>query len=394
MPKTFKRRLPVNMSALDELSAEIRYGSEHERQWETHGNSFVERHPYLVGYLFMFSLWGLALASHLMMFLMSFLFLYFISDFMTNHVRRYVPFIPRALMFSVLYVVILATIFFLTYKVLPALAKQLPELVNQLQAQLTKELKLVSREYGLTRYVDIDQIRAAVLQASTGFLKFLMDSLTPLYKGVIQFIFALVMNAFLYYDMEKIDDVFGRKPGSMMTFLYNFIGVRLRIFYFYFKRVMGGQVIIAAINTVASAIVILAVGLPHPILMISLVFFCGLFPVVGNLVSNIILCINAFVSIGPWGTGVFFILLVTVHKLEYFLNSKIIGGIVRLPMTITLAALIFCEVLFSIPGLILAIPLALFTRHELEHIPGFPDYAIEEEAVPGEPDVRDLSAEE
>lgn len=357
---------------LDILTARIRYGSEVEALWEKRGNILVENHPYLIGYISIIGLAILAFSSHLTTFFLSFLFLYFISDFMANDVRRWMPFLPKMLMFSILYILVIVLILLLTYKIVPGMAKQFPELANQLQTQITRQLKDASHQYNLTRYIDLEHLRAAVVEASSGFLRFLMNSLSPLYKGIIQFIFALVINLFLYLDMEKIDEVFRRKPHSMMGFLYDFIGVRLRIFYFYFKRVMGGQVIISTINTVISAPVIVALGLPHPLLMIFVVFFCGLFPVVGNLVSNSVLCISAFVSIGMWGTGVCLILLVTIHKLEYFLNSRIIGGIVRLPMTISLAALIFCEVLFGIPGLILAIPLTLFLRHELEHIPGFP----------------------
>ena len=96
------------------------------------------------------------------------------------------------------------------------------------------------------------------------------------------------------------------------------------------------------------------------------------------MISNTVLIINAFVSIGIWGSVICLLLLIGIHKLEYFLNSKIIGGIVRLPMAVTLGALIFCEVLLGIPGLILAIPLALFIRHEFEHIPGLSAAALEQ----------------
>jgi len=144
---------------------------------------------------------------------------------------------------------------------------------------------------------------------------------------------------------------------------------------------MGGQVIIALINTLISTVVIFALDLRHPYLMIFVVFFCGLFPVVGNLMSNSVLTINAFASTGMWGTVVCLILLIGAHKLEYILNSKIIGGIVHLPMAVSLAALIFCDVLLGVPGLILAIPLVLFVRHEFEHIrglvAGLPQQAVE-----------------
>ena len=214
-------------------------------------------------------------------------------------------------------------------------------------------------------------MKGSILKASNGILQFLANSLTPLYKGIIQFIFALAINLFFYFESEKVEQAFTRNPNSLMTFVFKFMQMRLKIFFIYFRRVMGGQVIIALINTAISTVVIFALDLRHPFLMIFVVFFCGLFPVVGNLMSNSVLTINAFVSTGIWGTIVCLIMLVGIHKLEYILNSRVIGGIVHLPMAVSLGALIFCEVLLGISGLILAIPLVLFVRNEFEHIRGF-----------------------
>jgi predicted PurR-regulated permease PerM len=48
------------------------------------------------------------------------------------------------------------------------------------------------------------------------------------------------------------------------------------------------------------------------------------------------------------------IFLVVIHKLEYFLNSKIIGDRIKNPMWLTLIALVIGEKLMGIPGMILA----------------------------------------
>src|SRR5438034_10307546 len=48
------------------------------------------------------------------------------------------------------------------------------------------------------------------------------------------------------------------------------------------------------------------------------------------------------------------IFLVAVHKLEYFLNSKIIGDLIKNPVWLTLLALIIGERFMGIPGMILA----------------------------------------
>lgn len=356
---------------LDKCVTEIRYRSGVEEPWETRPNLLVEKHPYIAGYICLAGLAVIFSISHLMAFVISFLFLYLISDFMTRDVHKRVPFVPRALLFSVLYIVVIVAILLVTHKVVPLLLKNFPELTSQLQVQIVKELKEANTKWNFAQYIDLDEVKSGVLKASTGILKFLVDSLSPLYKGFIQFVFALAINLLLYFESEKIDETFTRYPGSLMTFLYRFVQVRVRIFYVYFKRVMGGQFIISLINTSISTVAIVGLGLPHPFLMIFIVFFCGLFPVVGNLISNSVLILTAFVSIGVWGALVCLALLVIIHKLEYFLNSKIIGGIVKLPMAVSLGALIFCEVMLGIPGLILAIPLVLFVRHEFEHIPGF-----------------------
>lgn len=379
---------------LDEMVECVRDQSGFEEKWKNQGNTIVENHPYLVGYAFLIGLAVTFAVAHLMVFAISFLFLYFISDFMTRDVHRVVPFAPKALLFSLLYILVISSIILITYKVVPMMLKNFPELSNQLQVQIVKELKEASQRWDIAAYIDVDELKKSILKASTNILQFLANSLTPLYKGVVQFIFALAINLFFYFESDKVKEALTRDPNSLMTFIFKFIQLRLMIFYIFFRRVMGGQVIIALINTLISAVVIFALDLRHPFLMLFIVFFCGLFPVVGNLMSNSVLTINAFVSTGTWGMIICLILLVGVHKLEYILNSKIIGGIVHLPMAISLGALIFSDVLLGIPGLILAIPLVLFFRHEFEHIrglaPGLHRDAVDSGPMPARAPSADL----
>ena len=46
--------------------------------------------------------------------------------------------------------------------------------------------------------------------------------------------------------------------------------------------------------------------------------------------------------------------LIVLHKFEYFLNSKIIGGKIKNPMWLTLMGLVVGERLGGVPGMILA----------------------------------------
>ena len=116
---------------------------------------------------------------------------------------------------------------------------------------------------------------------------------------------------------------------------------------------MGAQIVISTINTAFTAIFVLIVQLPHTTLVIGLTFLCGLLPVIGNLISNTIIVGIAF-TVSPGRALVALMFLITIHKLEYFLNGKIIGERIHNPMWLTLLALIVGEKLMGIPGMILA----------------------------------------
>ena len=356
------------------------FTSETERIWNKRSNSFLEKHPLIAGYSFLAFILVLAWVSNLFIFIISFLFLYLISDFLTNDVRRFIPFMPKAILFSILYVAVIVLIIVMTYKVIPDIGKKMPTIAGRLQTEIVIHYTAASERWNLKEFIDPEEVRSAVVTATTTTIQFLMNRFKSVYIGAIYFIFALVINLLLYHDKRKISQVFGRKPKSLMFFLFTFVELRIRVFYFYFKQVMGGQIIISLINTVVSSIIVFGLHLPSPLLLIGLIFFCGLFPVVGNLVSNTILTIIAFVSIGLWAAGVCLILLVVIHKLEYFLNSKIISGIVNIPMVVSLTSLVIGEVILGLIGLMLAIPLLLFLRHEMEHIPGLVNGVTEKTA--------------
>ena len=59
------------------------------------------------------------------------------------------------------------------------------------------------------------------------------------------------------------------------------------------------------------------------------------------------------------------VFLVGIHKLEYFLNSKIIGDRIRNPVWLTLIALMIGERLMGIPGLVLAPVVLNYLRVEM-----------------------------
>lgn len=131
------------------------------------------------------------------------------------------------------------------------------------------------------------------------------------------------------------------------------LGVRFQTFFDSFSRVIGAQIIISLINTGLTAVFLLWNGFRFAPVLIILTFLCGLLPIVGNIISNTLIIFVAF-TISPKVALAALIYLVVIHKLEYFLNSKIIGDRIKNPMWLTLLGIVLGEKLMGIPGMILA----------------------------------------
>ncbi len=171
---------------------------------------------------------------------------------------------------------------------------------------------------------------------------------------VIFLVIGCVVAVSIFFNAQVVLD---RASHSVKDNLYALcadeIAQRFRSFYHSFVTVMGAQIIISTINTVLTSIFVFAVSLPHPVVVIGVTFLCGLLPVIGNLISNTVIVSISF-TISPKMAAGALAFLVTIHKLEYFLNSKIIGDRIKNPIWLTLLGLILGEKLMGIPGMILA----------------------------------------
>src|SRR5437016_4063591 len=155
-----------------------------------------------------------------------------------------------------------------------------------------------------------------------------------------------------------------RVKNNLYSICCDEVSTRFRDFYRSFATVIGAQITISLINTALTGIFLFAIQMPYAPLLIAVAFLCGLVPIVGNLVSNTVIVFVALtVSLK---LAIFaLVFLVVIHKLEYFLNSKIIGDRIRNPVWLTLVALIIGERLMGIPGLILAPVVLNYLRVEM-----------------------------
>lgn len=143
---------------------------------------------------------------------------------------------------------------------------------------------------------------------------------------------------------------------------------RVRLFVRSFELVVGAQVAISTINAILTAVFLHAMGFPFKTFLILTTFVCGLVPIIGNVISNIaIVTAGLTVSVHLATFGLAY--LVVIHKLEYILNSRIIGGSIDTPMWMTLLGLVAGEAMMGVPGILLAPALLHYARAELRDLP-------------------------
>jgi predicted PurR-regulated permease PerM len=137
-----------------------------------------------------------------------------------------------------------------------------------------------------------------------------------------------------------------------------------------FRGVVFGQVRIAAINTVFTAVYLvvalplLGIHLPLAGALVGLTFVAGLLPVIGNLISNTAILIVSL-SVSPAVALASLAFLVVIHKLEYFLNARIIGSQVHAYAWELLIAMLVMEAGFGVYGLVAAPIYYAYLKQEL-----------------------------
>src|SRR5436190_6495430 len=202
-------------------------------------------------------------------------------------------------------------------------------------------------------FTDLDSLKATVMDMVKDEFQFVSNFARSATKQFVFIVIGIVVAVSLFLNPGIEKGSLTRKPPNLFTAATDEITNRFRLFYGSFETVMGAQLVISAINTLLTAIFVLAIPLRHGTVVVGLTFICGLLPIVGNLISNSIIVGIAF-TISPRAAIAALIFLVALHKLEYFLNSKIIGDRIKNPVWLTLLALIIGERLMGIPGMILA----------------------------------------
>ncbi|URJ30580.1 AI-2E family transporter [Candidatus Blochmannia vicinus (nom. nud.)] len=137
-----------------------------------------------------------------------------------------------------------------------------------------------------------------------------------------------------------------------------------------FRNIVFAQIKISLVNTLLTSVMIFILlpliekSLPLGKTLIIITFILGMLPIIGNLISNIMITISALsisLSIGI----IMFIYLILIHKLEYFLNAEIIGNRINANPWELILSMLFLEAIFGLEGLIAAPIFYAYLKTEL-----------------------------
>jgi predicted PurR-regulated permease PerM len=212
---------------------------------------------------------------------------------------------------------------------------------------------------------DAEALRQAIVDWLRVHAKDLQVAGRTIVETLVRILIGMVIGAIICFREAK-----GERNQSL---LLDEAGTRVQLLARAFRSVVFAQMKISAVNTtltalyLAVALPMLGVHLPYMKSLIALTFIAGLLPVIGNLISNtVIVVVSLSHGVGLAITSLAF--LVVVHKLEYFLNARIVGGEIKASAWELLCAMLVFEAAFGLPGLVAAPVFYAYFKAELRNV--------------------------
>ncbi|MCP2085698.1 UNVERIFIED_ORG: putative PurR-regulated permease PerM [Paraburkholderia sediminicola] len=243
--------------------------------------------------------------------------------------------------------------------------------VPSVQKLLDQAMQLIDQARGripqfVANYlpVDTDQMKAKAAELMQTHANMLQQSGKTAARGFTHILIGMIIGAIIAVGAQK---QMQRLPLSTA-----FV-TRVTRFADAFRRIVFAQVKISAINAVFTGIFLLVVlpifhdTLPLSKTLVLVTFIVGLLPVIGNLISNTIIVAVAL-SVSFPAAIMSLVFLILIHKLEYFLNARIVGGQIEARAWELLIAMLVMEAAFGIPGVVAAPIFYAYIKRELIYL--------------------------
>lgn len=296
----------------------------------------------------------IALRSMINVILLTFIFS-FLMDRLVELITRKFQF-NRSFTVLTCYLTVIGLLTYGIVKYLPVITSEITQLFKQLQA-----FYLQPRDNELFNYVISMIEKNGITNYLEQGVNFVLKSFTDISAIGLQVFISLILSLFFLLEKQKLIEFTKKFKYSKVAAFYNEIEFFGRKFVLTFGKVLEAQFVIAVVNCTITTIALWIMDFPQLLGLSIMVFFLGLIPVAGVVISLVPLCTIAY-TIGGF-MYVFYILIVImiIHAIEaYILNPKLMSSKTNLPVFYTFIVLIFGEHFFGVWGLIVGIPVFVF----------------------------------
>lgn len=326
--------------------------------------------PYeIVSYIFMGCFILLGFLLHLMPMLIAGFVIFFMTKWVYTKIK---PFVRGGLANSIsvmvitfISVIVICAIILGLYHAVHSKSIQLEDFEQNIY-QLFQQFKTQVPSF-LGKYIPDDMLEfkdnlISLVKKSSADIVQLTSNSAKLFTHII---IGLILGALVAFSLLSQDREPSKKP------LIIALKARLSTFAKIFSLVIFAQVKIALVNTILTAIYFFAIlplfdiNMPYGKTMVLLTFLLGLIPIIGNLMVNVIVvAISLTLSFKVAIASLVFLIL--VHKLEYYINAKVVGGHLKISIWELLIAMIVLESLFGIMGVVLGPVVYGYLKEELK----------------------------
>jgi predicted PurR-regulated permease PerM len=298
--------------------------------------------------------------SMLNVILLTFIFT-FLMDRLEKIVSRFIR-INRKITVILLYTIVVGLLLYGLVRYLPIVITEITQLIKQITEFYMRPQQNVVLNY-LVDVLKEKQVSSYLQQGVTFLLKYFTD----ISKIGLQVLVAIILSLFFLLEKERLIQFTRKFQHSKLSMFYEEIEFFGRKFVRTFGKVIEAQFVIAIVNTILTITGLWIMGFPQLFGLAIMIFFLGLIPVAGMIISLIPLSIIAY-SIGGFIKVLYVLIMIAiVHAVEaYVLNPKLMSSKTNLPVFYTFMVLIFSEQFFGVWGLILGIPIFVFLLDVLE----------------------------
>jgi predicted PurR-regulated permease PerM len=285
---------------------------------------------------------------------------------LTNLLRR---FLPDAVAAILTILVAIGVIGGVGTALAPVFAEEIPAVVDSFQQGLQSIDDFLAEDHlglGVTDLSDVaDRAREAITQgggAATGAL----NAATVLIEGVTGFLLLIVALFFYLKDGARLSVGIVKTLPQVWQSHASEIGGRV---WYTTGAYFRGQLLVALGDAVLIGIGLRLLGIPLALPLAVLIFFGGLFPIVGAVVTGFVAVLVALADAGLMRALAVLLLVLAVQQFESNVTEPfILSRAIRLHPLVVISAITAGGMLLGVLGAFLAVPIAASAARAIDYL--------------------------